>query len=113
MVRIGCVLLVLLVPAIVSANEKEKPKSGYLGIQIKRGEQEGTVVVVLVVANSPADKAGLKSGDQILEINGVKPAGIAATVAVVRSLKPGKKVKLLIERDGKEKTIEAVPGSAE
>jgi S1-C subfamily serine protease len=103
-------LFVLLLTATASA--EEKPKPGYLGIQIARGE-EGVIVIAQVIDKSPAAKAGLKSGDRLVRINGVKPVTLVAAVAAVRSLKPGKKVKLLIERDGKEKTIEATPGSAE
>ena len=110
--RICFVLLALLAPAIVSAEEKAKPKPAFLGIQIARGDTPDVLIIMQVIDKSPADKAGLKSGDQLLRINGVKPETLTAAVQVVRSLKPGKKVKLLILRDGKEKTIEATPAEA-
>ncbi len=116
MARIGCVLLLLLSPAFVSAQEKEKekpePKPAMIGVQIAIGKDESTVVVRVVLDNSPAEKGGLKSGDVILRINDVKPTSLETAVKVIRSLKPGKKVKFLVERDGKEKTLEIVPRAA-
>jgi S1-C subfamily serine protease len=113
MFRIGALLIVLLVPALVSAEEKEKPKASFIGVMIARGKEEGIIVVRTVINNSPAEKAGLKSGDVLKRINDVKPTTIVATVKLIRSLKPGKKVKVLIERDGKEKTLEIVPRAAD
>jgi C-terminal processing protease CtpA/Prc len=113
MLRIGCVLIVLLSPAFALSEEKEKQKPSMIGVQIAVGKDEGTIVVRMVINNSPAEKAGLKSGDIFKRINGIKPADLATTVKVIRSLKPGKKVKLLIEREGKEKTLEVVPMAAD
>jgi C-terminal processing protease CtpA/Prc len=111
MARFVCLLVCLFTPAVLHAQEKEKPKQkpAFLGVQIAVGKQEGTIIVTLVIPDSPAEKAGLKAGDRLVRVNGVKPATLATAVKVIRSLKPNKKAKLLIERDGKEKTVEAVP----
>jgi S1-C subfamily serine protease len=109
MLHIGSLLIVLLVPTLVLADDKEKPKPSFVGVQIAKGKDESTIVVQIVLNNSPAEKAGLKSGDVLKRINGVKPTDLKTTVAAIRSLMPGKKVKFLIERDGKEKTLEVVP----
>jgi C-terminal processing protease CtpA/Prc len=113
MLRIGSLLIVLLAPAFVLAAEEEKQKPSMIGVQIAVGKDEGTIVVRIVMDNSPAEKAGLKSGDVLKRINGIKPSDLSTTVKVIRSLKPGKKVKFLIERDGKEKTLEVVPMAAD
>jgi S1-C subfamily serine protease len=116
MVRIGWVAVVLLlpVPAVAEDGEKEKKdKRAMVGVQIRTGKDASEIIVQVVLDNSPAEKAGLKSGDRILRINGVKPADLMTTVKVIRALKPDKKAKFLIERDGKEKTIEVVPVAAE
>ena len=108
----GLVFLAVVLPgALLSAQDKEKPKPkpAYLGVQIAKDKDEESIVIRLVLANSPAEKAGLKGGDRLISFDGVKPATIAAMVSVIRSLKPGKKVKVLIERDGKAQTIEVVP----
>ncbi len=107
--RIGSLLIVLLIPAFVLAEDKEKPKPSMIGVQIAVGKDESTIVIRVVINNSPAEKAGLKSGDVLKRVNGIKPTDLKTTVAAIRALPPGKKVKFLIERDGKEKTIEVVP----
>jgi S1-C subfamily serine protease len=105
------VVFVLLLPALAAGADKDTPKPGFLGVQIAKGAGDA-VVVLMVIDKSPAAKAGLQTGDLIVRIDGVKPADLKAAVEAVRSLKPGKKVKLLIRRDGKEKTIEATPTEA-
>lgn len=57
--------------------------------------------------NAPADKAGLKAGDKILEIDG-KSAKNKTVDEVSTALKgqPGTEIKLLIERDSTQKPFE-------
>jgi carboxyl-terminal processing protease len=57
--------------------------------------------------NAPADKAGLKAGDKILEING-KSAKDKTVDEVSTALKgqPGSDIVLLIQRDSTEKPVE-------
>jgi S1-C subfamily serine protease len=109
MVRRLAVLVLLLLPLAVVAAE-EKAKKGYLGVMISLGKDKGTILILAVVPDSPAQKAGLKPNDLLVRIDGAKPAGLQAAVKVIQSLKPGKKVKFEISRDGKPKTIEVVPG---
>jgi carboxyl-terminal processing protease len=113
MIPSGCVLIALIACAPAFAEEKPKEKPAWIGVQLRVGKDEGSVEVVRVLDNSPAEKAGLKSGDLILRINGVKPTNLSTAVKVVRLLTPGKKATLLIGRDGKEKKIEIVPQAAE
>jgi S1-C subfamily serine protease len=108
---IGSTLILLLISGLAQAQETEKPKPGFIGVQISIGKDEGTIVVRIVMDNSPAEKAGLKSGDVLKRINGIKSTNLKTTVAAIRSQTSGKKVKFLIERDGKEKTIEVVPAA--
>jgi C-terminal processing protease CtpA/Prc len=106
----SCVVLIVLMSLGASqSKEAPKPKPGYIGIQIAEGEQKGSIVVRTVQTDSPAEKAGLKGGDRLIRIDDATPTDIPSAVMVVRTLKPGKKVKLLILRDGKEKTLEVVP----
>jgi carboxyl-terminal processing protease len=46
------------------------------GIGILVAETNGTLMVDRVIAGSPADKAGVKAGDQITAVNGVSTAGM-------------------------------------
>ncbi|MBI3563486.1 MAG: DegQ family serine endoprotease [Gammaproteobacteria bacterium] len=73
------------------------------------GLQNGTggAVITQVTPDSPADKAGLKSGDIVVEIN-AKPIRDAGDLRnAVGLLRIGQKVELTIVRDGKRKNLEA------
>src|SRR5262245_38892506 len=113
MVRSSALVVMLaLLPGLLPAEEKPKRKPAFIGVMIAVGKEAGTVVVTLAFDKSPAQKAGMMAGDVILKINDVKPANLMTAVKVIRSLEPGKKVKFLIRRDGKEKELEVVPEAA-
>ncbi len=88
---------------------------GYIGIYIQdlTPELAGSfnlkanegVVITEVAPGSPAEKAGLKAGDIILELNGRKMLSSSTLRNDVAMVKPGAKVNLLIYRDGKETPI--------
>lgn len=63
------------------------------------------VLVNDVMEGDPAEKAGLKTGDVILEIDGHKMTSPHDVQFAVLSYKPGQEVPLLIDRRGKRKTI--------
>ncbi len=56
---------------------------------------------------SPAEKAGLKSGDIIVEFNGQKIANIYDYTYAMDAAKIGKAVKIVVMRDGQRVTLEA------
>lgn len=58
-----------------------------------------------VIADSAADKAGLKSGDVIINVNGNRINSFMELRAKVSTIGAGKEVKLGIIRDGKEQTV--------
>lgn len=65
----------------------------------------GVLHVDSVDIQSPADKAGVRVGDLILEIDGRQPASISfMEEASGQLLKPGEKLSLKINRDGREFT---------
>ncbi len=55
-----------------------------------------------VIAGSPADKAGIKRGDIITAINGVKVGSAGTVSSLIGEYAPGDTVQLAIIRDGKE-----------
>ena len=59
-----------------------------------------------VLKDSAADKAGIKSGDILTSINGVKISNFGQLRAKIATLGAGAKVKIGVFRDGKEKEIE-------
>jgi carboxyl-terminal processing protease len=79
-----------------------------VGLQIaltKTGELE----VVAPIAGSPAEKAGIRSHDRIVQINGISTAEITLDEAAARMRGAiGSSVSLLLERDGDSTEIQLV-----
>jgi putative serine protease PepD len=63
-----------------------------------------------IFPDSPADKAGLRKDDIILKMDGNDAGTLPEFVQKVGEKKPGDKVKLLVKREGQEKTIEVTLG---
>ncbi len=59
-----------------------------------------------VVAGSPADKAGIKEGDIITKVGGDKLSATNSLQSLVGKHKPGDKVQVTINRDGKTMTLD-------
>lgn len=65
------------------------------------------VYVSEVEKDSPAEKAGLKSGDVITEFNGTHVEGVTQFRRLVRETPPGHSVGIVVTRDGKSQTLNA------
>jgi serine protease Do len=78
--------------------------------ELKLKEDYG-VEVTRVEENSPAEKAGLKTGDVVLEYNGQRVEGMEQFGRMVRETPPGREVKLTIGRNGSTQMLMAVLGS--
>ncbi len=66
-----------------------------------------------VVADSPADKAGLKQDDIIISLNGAKITDSDDLVEAVEKAQPGDKVELKLYRDGKPMNLSFALGSSD
>jgi serine protease Do len=96
--------------------EKGKVTRGWLGVSIQPVtpelgrsfgvEGENGALVAEVLKESPAEKAGLKSGDIILAYDGKKIHEMNALPRLVAATPVGKKVKLSILRNGKQDEVE-------
>ena len=86
--------------------ETNSIKGSLKGIGTQIAIKDGKLVVVAPIENSPAEKAGIKSDDEILEINGESTKGISVDKAAdkIRGEK-GTTVNLLIKRKGEEKPL--------
>lgn len=83
----------------------ESTNGEYVGVGIVVSPaKDGFITVVSPIKGSPADKAGIKSNDRILKVNGVEYSSDTMQDAVnVMRGKEGEKVKLTISRIVKDK----------
>ncbi len=84
--------LVLLIP-LAAAAEKPRALFGVVAEKNPEATQVG-LVVQAVLPGSPAESAGLKTGDRILQMNGQPVANRAEMRAVMQQLSPGMSVDL-------------------
>ncbi len=83
-------------------NTEDQPQTAgtaYLGAYIKDNGGNG-VLIDSVTKDSPAEDAGLQSGDIILKIDGKDVSSAAALKAEITKHLPGERVDLTVERDG-------------
>ena len=78
--------------------------------ELKLKEPQG-VEITRVEEGSPAEKAGLKSGDVVMEYNGQRVEGMEQFGRLVRETPTGREVKLLISRNGATQSIAATVGT--
>ena len=85
----------------------EQIESSFQGIGAEVSLVDGKVTIISPIKNSPAEKAGLRSNDQILQVDDESLEGLDLNEAVskIRGEK-GSEVVLLIERAGSSKPIE-------
>jgi serine protease Do len=102
-------------PVVESLVKNGKVEHGYMGIGISditpenskffdRKENTGAVVTQ-VEAGSPAEKAGVKVGDVITQLDGKTVSDAGALQAEVGLKSPGTKITLGVERDGKNQNL--------
>ena len=81
-----------------------QPLTPELAQTFKIKDQKGALVSG-IIANSPADKAGLKRGDLIIGLDGKPVADPVSLRNIVASLAPGTKIELKIIREAAEKSL--------
>jgi serine protease Do len=104
------------VPPVPPSRTATSPGS-YLGVGIQeltperakslKLRDETGVEITRVAPESPAERAGLKSGDVVLQINGMKVEGLEESSRLVRETPPGRELKLEIYRNGTTQTVMA------
>lgn len=86
----------------VVGQDLDKDLAKAFGLERTRG-----VVVAQVIADSPADKAGVKSGDVITQVNDHEIRDFGQLRNAIGSLKIGDKARIVLLREGKAKTLTA------
>jgi serine protease Do len=74
-------------------------------------KEEYGVEVTSVEKDSPADKAGIKAGDVVLEYNGHRVEGTEQFIRLVHETPVGRQAKLVVSRNGATQTLTATIGS--
>ncbi|WP_455206956.1 ChaN family lipoprotein [Kaarinaea lacus] len=80
------------------SQEQELPKAGKLGASLDEDKDKGMVKLEACMPDSPCEKTGLKTGDQILSINGETITSMAALRVTMWDKLPGDEIKLTIRR---------------
>ncbi len=84
--------------------EETSGEFGGLGIEVT--QKDGTLIVITPIEDTPAFKAGILSGDKIVEIDGVATSGLLLEEAVERMRgELGSTIKLGISREGEKKIL--------
>ncbi len=86
---------------------KEAMYGTFVGIGAELGEKNGRLTVIAPIRGSPAEKAGVRSGDVIVSIDGKNARGlkVGEAVKLIRG-KDGTTVKLGLFRAGTKKRLE-------
>ena len=105
---------------LVQLKEKGRVTRGWLGVSIQEVTPELAksfglpgekgALISDVVPGGPAEKAGFKRGDVILELNGKTVKDYHELPRMVAAMPPGEKVMFKVLRDGREMMIPAAVG---
>ena len=87
----------------------DKGSNAYMGAQIASSE-EGGVVVLELLKDSPADQSGLAKGDIIRKINGARTKNVDSLHSLLSHFEPGDVIDLSIVRDGAERNLKLTLG---
>ena len=79
--------------------------------QADSGSLRAGVVVDEVNADSPAEKAGIKAGDVVVEYDGERVRSARQFTRLVQETPEGRSVTIALLRDGKRQTVNATPES--
>jgi S1-C subfamily serine protease len=80
----------------------------YLGVMV--GPDGDKALIRDVAPGSPAEKAGVKAGDRVAKVGKQEVKNVDDFLKAVAAHKPGDKVSLTVDRDGKEQTLTATLG---
>jgi len=88
---------------------KTSTKGSFGGLGIEVGMRDAQITVIRVIENNPAAKAGIETGDRIVQVDGESTVTMGLSEAVDRMRgEPGTAVTLYVRREGSDK-IKKIP----
>lgn len=88
------------------ADLKENTSGEFGGLGMEIGQEDGFIKVVAPIEDTPAERAGVKSGDFIVKIDNVSTRGLSVSEAVKKMRgKPGTKITLTLSRKNADQPI--------
>jgi serine protease Do len=117
---VGLVALALVLAPSAYGQARERPdrslmmlagRGAQIGVRIADGPTDG-VVIEEVQPDSPAEKAGLKPSDVIVEFGGEHVRSARQFGRLVQETPPGRPVKATITRDGQKRDVQITPSEA-
>jgi len=95
-------------PQLRARARGEVRTEGFLGVGVERRSDGGQgAIITSVQPDSPADEAGIVTGDVVLSVDGAPIDGQIGLVAAIRDGSPGQVVEIVILRDGERVTLTA------
>ncbi|WP_370867285.1 DegQ family serine endoprotease [Parvibaculum sp.] len=106
---------------VAQLKDNGKVTRGWLGVTIQQVDEDVASTLALdkprgalvaqVAEDSPAKKAGIQTGDVIVNVDGKEMEDVRAVSRTVADLKPDTQSKIVLWRDGKRKNITAQIGT--
>lgn len=95
-------------PQLRARARGEVRTEGFLGVGVERRSDGGQgAIITSVQPDSPADEAGIVTGDIVLSVDGAPIDGQIGLVAAIRDGSPGQVVEIIILRDGERVSLAA------
>lgn len=93
--------------------DNENPGStAWLGLMLRNAEDQRGVQIVRTYPSGPASRAGLRSGDQLIEVAGKAISTPEEVSEVLRNKQPDEQIELTVLRGNREQTLNATLGSS-
>jgi S1-C subfamily serine protease len=91
---------------------KEGRRPAFLGVGTDPQSNQDGALVTSVASGGPADEAGMKTGDVVVQVGGNEVHSTAALRPAIRRYKAGQDVDVVVVRDGKRVALHVTLGEA-